>query len=157
MKEKHMKELELTESSNPIKRAEFLPVEWRTSLKLDGGILVLILITVFYCFFFFFFYCFKIQRFLRWIYTYHYAYRDRCYLLTQLRWRRGYTIWIVRPSVRHTLEGGGGLSCVRFSPKATKLCILKPMLIYSRHIVVVHLVFSLSEKAIYLVKIEVKT
>ena len=68
------------------------------------------------------------------------------YPLAQLRWRRGYSIWFVRPSVhlsvRHTL---GWLSYVRFSSKAAKLWILKPMLIYSRHIVVVHLVFSLSE------------
>ena len=48
----------------------------------------------------------------------------------------------VRLSVRHTL---GALSCVRFSSKGVKLWILKPMLIYSWHIVVVHLVFSLSE------------
>ena len=50
----------------------------------------------------------------------------------------------VRLFVRHTL---GWLSCVRFSSKVTKLWILKPMLIYSRHIVVVHLVFSLSENS----------
>ena len=48
----------------------------------------------------------------------------------------------VCPSIRHTL---GGLSCVRFSSKATKLWVLKPVLIYSWHIIVVHLVFSLFE------------
>ena len=38
-----------------------------------------------------------------------------------------------------------GLSCVRFSSKGIKLWILKPLPIYSWHIVVVHLVFGLSK------------
>ena len=40
-----MKELDATDSAVPIKRAEFLPVEWRTSLKLDGGKIIYEMVT----------------------------------------------------------------------------------------------------------------
>ena len=63
-------------------------------------------------------------------------YRVYYYPLAQLRWRRGYSIWFVRPSVRLSRT-----KCVHFSSKGIKLWTLKPMLIYSLHIGVVSLVF----------------
>ena len=68
-------------------------------------------------------------------------YRVYYYPLAQLRWRRGYSIWFVRPSVCPSVRLSR-TKCVHFSSKGIKLWTLKPLLIYSLHIGVVHLVFT---------------
>ena len=69
------------------------------------------------------------------------------YPLAQLCWRRRHSIWLVRPSVCQSVRhiSYGVVLCALLLQRE-KLCILRPMLIYFWHIVVVHLEFSLSEK-----------
>ena len=85
-----------------------------------------------------------------------------CYPLAQLRWRRGYSIWFVRPSVRpssrpsvrHTLGGvvlcalllqsGKAVDFKTYADLLLTYCSCAPCIQFVR-------------KSIYLVKIEVKT